>query len=78
MVLQITKWIGAMAAVLMSRPEAIVLTGGMANSERLVEEIRSRIGPLGPLHVFPGSLEMEALAEGAFRVLSGQEDPLTY
>jgi butyrate kinase len=78
MLLQIAKWIGAMAAVLMSRPDGIVLTGGMANSDRFVEEIHTRIAPLAPLHVFPGSLEMEALAEGAFRVLSGQEEALTY
>jgi butyrate kinase len=78
MVLQIVKWIGAMAAVLVSRPDAIFLTGGMAHSERFVSEISAYISGLAPLQVFPGSLEMEALAEGAFRVLNGQEDPLPY
>ena len=78
MVLQIIKWIGAMAAVLMGRPDAILLTGGMAHSERFVTEITSYISTLAPLHVFPGSLEMEAMAGGAFRVLNGQEDPLVY
>lgn len=78
MVLQVAKLIGAMAAVLMGRPEAILLTGGMARSERFATEITSYVSALAPLQVFPGSLEMEALAEGAFRVLDGEEDPLPY
>jgi len=78
MVLQIVKWIGTMAAVLMGRPDAILLTGGMAHSERFVAEITPHVSALAPIQVFPGSLEMEALAEGAFRVLNGKEDPLPY
>ena len=78
MVLQVAKMIGAMAAVLMGRPDAILLTGGMAHSERFVSEITAYISALAPIQVFPGSLEMEAMAEGAFRVLNGQEDPLAY
>lgn len=78
MVLQVAKLIGAMAAVLMGRPDAILLTGGMTHSERFVQEISSYISALAPIQVFPGSLEMAAMAEGAFRVLNGQEDPLAY
>jgi butyrate kinase len=78
MVLQIVKWIGAMTAVLHGRPDAILLTGGMVLSERFVREITSSVSAFAPIHVFPGTLEMEALAEGAFRVLNGQERPLTY
>jgi butyrate kinase len=50
----------------------------MALSDRLVAEITPYISALAPVQVFPGSLEMEALAEGAFRVLTGEETPLTY
>lgn len=78
MVLQIVKWIGAMAAVVMGQPDAVLLTGGMAHSERFVSEISAYISGLAPLQVFPGSLEMEAMAQGAFRVLNGLEDPLSY
>jgi butyrate kinase len=78
MVLQIVKWIGAMTAVLQGSPDAIILTGGMALSERFVTEITSYVSALAPVQVFPGSLEMEALAEGAFRVLHGEEKPLVY
>lgn len=78
MVLQVAKWIGAMAAALSGRTDAILLTGGMAHSERFVTEISAYVSTLAPLQLFPGSLEMEAMAEGAFRVLNGQEDPLVY
>jgi len=78
MVLQIVKWIGAMTAVLQGNPDGILLTGGMALADRFVAEISSFISALAPIQVFPGSLEMEALAEGAFRVLSGLEEALTY
>ena len=78
MVLQVAKWIGAMAAVLMGRPDGILLTGGMAGSARFVEMLAAHIEAIAPLHVFPGSLEMEALAEGAFRVLQARETPLLY
>jgi butyrate kinase len=78
MVLQIAKWIGAMAAALKARPDAILLTGGMAHSERLVRKITSFVEPFGPVHPIAGSIEMEALAEGAFRVLNGEESPRTY
>ena len=50
----------------------------MAHSERFVSEISAYVSALAPLQVFPGNLEMEAMAEGAFRVLNGQEDPLLY
>jgi butyrate kinase len=78
MVLQVVKWIGAMTAVLQGTPDAIVLSGGMALSGRFVTEISSFVSALAPIQVFPGSLEMEALAEGAFRVLNGEEEPLIY
>jgi len=71
-------WIGAMTAVLHGRPDAIILTGDMASSERFVAEITPYIYALSTIQVFPGSLEMEALAEAAFRVPTGQEALMTY
>ena len=50
----------------------------MAHSERFVSEISAYISAFAPIQVFPGSLEMQAMAEGAFRVLKGQEDPIIY
>ena len=73
LVYQIGKAIGSMAAVLNFRPDAIVLTGGMANSERLTAALKARIGSLADVIIYPGSHESEALAAGAARVLAGTE-----
>ena len=75
---QVAKWIGAMTAILKGRVDSIVITGGMANSSRLIDAISSYIEPLAPIIVFPGELEMEALAQGALRVLKGQEKSRSY
>lgn len=73
MVYQIAKAIGAMAAVLGFRPDAVVLTGGMVNSPRLTRALTERCTALAPVVAYPGSRESQALAEGAARVLAGQE-----
>ena len=73
MVYQVAKEIGACVVVLKGNLQAIVITGGMARSERLVNTLREYISFLGPVSVVPGEFEMEALAAGARRVLAGQE-----
>ncbi|MGB9795916.1 butyrate kinase [Fervidobacterium gondwanense] len=75
MAYQIAQEIGAMCVSLKEKVDAIVLTGGMAYSERFVEMIRSYIYKFGPIFVVPGEMEMEALAYGALRVLIGEELP---
>jgi len=78
LVRQIAKWIGAMTAVLCGKPDAILLTGGMSKSERLVEEVVSHVARFAPVRVYPGELEMMALALGVVRVLTGDEVVLDY
>ncbi len=73
MAYQIAKGIGAQATVLKGRVEAIVLTGGLAHCEWLIEKITERIGFLAPVRVLPGEDEMGALAQGAWRVVKGEE-----
>ena len=73
MIYQIAKETGAMAAVLEGRVDALLLTGGMAHSERLVEQTRKYIEWIAPITVYPGEDELQALAEGVFRVLNGEE-----
>ena len=78
MVRQIARWVGGMAAVAATTPDAIILTGGMANSTRFTDSITRYTGHLGPVKVYPGEHEMEAMAEGVLRVLNNQETALQY
>lgn len=70
---QIVKEAGAMAAVLEGKVDAVLLTGGMAHSERLVRQLRGSVEWIAPVVVYPGEDELKALAEGVFRVLDGEE-----
>jgi butyrate kinase len=78
MIYQIGKYIGAYATVLKGEVDAILLTGGIAKEQYLVSEIRGMVNFIAPVHVYPGEFEMEALASGAYRVMTGQESPKTY
>jgi butyrate kinase len=73
MVYQVAKEIGAMATVLCGRVDAVLLTGGMANSQRLVTELSESVRWIAPITVYPGEDELQALVEGALRVLRGEE-----
>lgn len=68
---QLAKDIGAMAAVLQFDVDAIVFTGGMAYSDRFIEEISSYVNKIAPIMRYPGEMEMKALADGAARGLNG-------
>jgi len=78
MVYQIAKEIGAMAAVLQGRVDAVLITGGMAHSPRLVKALRDFVEWIASVYIYPGEDELQALAEGALRVLRGDEIPLEY
>lgn len=78
MAYQVAKEIGAMSTVLKGRVDAIILTGGMAYSEKMVSLIKDRVEFLAKVAVYPGEDELLALAEAAFRVLSGEEKALLY
>jgi butyrate kinase len=73
MVYQIAKETGAMAAVLAGKVDAILLTGGMAYSARVLQMLRPQIEWIGRIATFPGEDELRALADGVFRVLDGEE-----
>ena len=74
MLYQIGKETGAMAAVLEGKADAVLLTGGMAHSPRVVERLRACVGWIAAVTVYPGEDELRALAEGVFRVLDGEEE----
>jgi len=67
----VAKTIGEMATVLKGEVDAIVVTGGMARSPLLVDEITKRVQFIAPVKVYPGEDEMKALALGVIRVLDG-------
>lgn len=75
---QIAKEIGAMAAALEGRADAVVLTGGAAASLVITESVGRRIRWIAPVLIYPGDDEMAALAQGAFRVLNGTETAQEY
>lgn len=75
---QIAKGIGEMAAVLKGDINGIILTGGMAYSEKLTTMIKAYIAFLAPVKCLPGENEMEALALGGLRLLRGEEEPRIY
>lgn len=74
----VAKEIGAMSTVLAGKIDAIVLTGGMAYSKRLVNMIVSRVEFIAPVKIYPGEDEMQALVEGALRVLRNEEEAKNY
>ena len=78
MVYQVAKEIGAMATTLEGKVDAIVLTGGIANSKRLTGSIAQKVEFIAPVLMFPGEDEMEALTLGALRVISGEEGAKDY
>ena len=78
MAYQIAKEIGLMATVLKGDVDAVVLTGGMARSDMLVGWIVERVEWIAPVMIYPGEDEMLAMAQGALRVLRGEEEARNY
>ena len=78
MLYHIAKNIAAESAVLCGNIDAILLTGGLAHSEYVVNELRRRVGFLAPVYCFPGEDEMEALALNALAVLQGRREAKVY
>lgn len=78
MVYQVAKEIGACSAVLKGKLDGVIITGGVAQSSQIVDMIKSYVLYLGKLLTYPGEGELEALAEGAFRVIDGEEEEKEY
>ncbi|MGE5678203.1 MAG: butyrate kinase [Pseudomonadota bacterium] len=78
MAYQVSKDIGAAAAVLKGDVAAVVLTGGVAYDEEFVSWINDRVGFIAPVKVYPGENEMIALVQGVLRVFRGEEAARIY
>ena len=75
---QIGKEVGAMAAVMKGQVDQIILTGGIAYGQETVDAITDMVGWIAPITVYPGEDELLALAQGALRVLNGEEPARVY
>lgn len=73
MLYQTAKEIGADATVLKGKVDGILLTGGMAYADYVVDFIREYAGYIAPVYAYPGEYEMQALALGAYGALRGDE-----
>jgi len=78
MAYQVAKEIGSASAVLSGKVDAIILTGGLAYGKNFVKSITDRINWIADVIVHPGENELQALAEGALRVLRGEEEVKEY
>jgi butyrate kinase len=74
----IAKAIGATAAVLKGRVDAILLTGGIAHNPDLVDYIKEMVTFIAPVTVYPGEDEMQALAMNGLMVLRGEIQAKVY
>ena len=78
MAYQVSKAIGELATVLKGDVDAIILTGGISYSNKMTDWITERVSFIAPVEVLAGENELESLAFGALRVLSGEEEAKTY
>ncbi len=72
MAFQIAKEIGAMSTVLKGEVDGILITGGLAHSKLLVNEIMKRVYKIAPVFIYPGEDEMRALATNGLMVIKGE------
>jgi len=70
--------LGYMAAFDGEPVDAVILTGGMAKSDWIVPAVSKRVEPYAKIIIYKGEYEMQALAEGAVRVMSGVEEAKIY
>ena len=73
MALSISKHIAALGATASGKVDNIILTGGIAYSEKFTKLITDRVNFIAPVIVYGGENEMDSLAFGGLRVLRGEE-----
>jgi butyrate kinase len=78
MIYQIAKAVGSYAVTLKGKVNQIIFAGGISHDKYLVVKLTEYVEWIAPVTVYPGEFEMEALAAGAIRVLSCQEEPKEY
>ena len=72
------KEIGAISTILHKKIDAILITGGIANSKWFCNLIIERVYRIAPIHFYPGQDEMGALAENALLAINGEIEVKEY
>lgn len=79
MAYQLSKYICSLLPAADGAVDGIMITGGGAYWERLTKDVICRLRFLNiPVYIMPGENEMQALAEGALRVMRGEETAQKY
>ncbi len=78
MAYQVSKDIGACAAVLKGDVDQVIITGGIAYDDMFTGWIKDMVSYISGVTVYPGEDELQALAEGGLRVLNNEESPKVY
>ena len=78
MTYQIAKGIGELATVVSGKVDVIILTGGIAYSNLITDNIRKRVEFISEVCVIPGENELESLSQGILRVLNKEEEARIY
>jgi len=74
MMYQTAKEIAAMAVVMNGKVDAILVTGGIAHSEYVIDLLKERVGFIAPLITYPGEFEMQSLALNTYKALIGEAE----
>ena len=75
---QVCKNIGALATVVKGKVDQIILTGGIAHDKSVTDAITDGVSFIAPVTVYAGEAELLALAQGALRVMNGEEKAQIY
>ncbi len=78
MAYQFGKAIGSCAAVLCGEVKAIIITGGVARCDYVIDQIKQYVEWIAPVWVLPGEYELAALARGAWQALIGEAEVMEY
>ena len=75
---QVAKDIGSIACVLEGKVDQIIVTGGIAYGQEVIDNLKQKSGWIADFTVYPGEDELLALAQGALRVIKGEEKVMEY
>ncbi len=78
MLYQIAKEIGGLHSTFCGETTALIISGGLANSNYLINKLKKYLNFIQPIIVYPGSFELEALNQGVLRILRQQDQAKEY